>query len=171
MVSQELTEKSDIYSYGVLLLELVTGRRAIQDGKNLVEWSRKFMTNDSKLPDLVDPMIGNLFDFEQLQLIAGIVQWCTQREGRARPSIKQVLRILVERCDMVHSSLEQLVEDEDGDYVRESNSRVRMHPNEVIPCSGDARCLQSSSSTSRSCCSRSVLLESGSPQSPGLNSV
>ncbi|XP_038987882.1 probable receptor-like protein kinase At1g49730 [Phoenix dactylifera] len=171
VVTQELTEKSDIYSYGVLLLELVTGRRAIQDCNNLVKWSQKFMTNDSKLPELVDHVIGNSFDFEQLQLIVGIVQWCTQREGRARPSIKQVLRILTERCDLLHNSLEQLVEDEDNNYVRERNSRVRMHPNEVIPYSGDARCLQSSSSTSRSCCSRSILLESGSPQSPGLYSV
>ncbi|XP_038971871.1 probable receptor-like protein kinase At1g49730 isoform X2 [Phoenix dactylifera] len=171
VVTQELTDKSDIYSYGVLLLELVTGRRAIQDSKNLVEWSQKFMSNDSKLLELVDPVIGDSFDFEQLQLIVGIIQWCTQREGRARPSIKQVLRILSERFDPVHNGFGQLAEDEGSKDVGEGSSKVSMQGNKLIPYSGDARCLQSSSGTSRSCCSQSVLLESGSPQSPpGLDS-
>ncbi|KAG1363196.1 putative receptor-like protein kinase, partial [Cocos nucifera] len=133
VVTQELTDKSDIYSYGVLLLELVTGKRAIQDSKNLVEWSQKFMINDSRLPDLVDPVIGDSFDFEQLQLIVGIIQWCTQREGRVRPSIKQVLRMLSERFDLVHNDHGQLAEDEERNYVGERSIKVRMQRTEFDP--------------------------------------
>ncbi|WOL12172.1 putative receptor-like protein kinase [Canna indica] len=164
VVTQELTEKSDIYSYGVLLLELVTGRRAIQDNKNLVEWSQKFMATDSGILELVDSTIGDSFDFEQLQMVVGIIQCCTHREGRVRPSIKQVLRIFSEHFDPVHNGFSE--NEGDDDYAGARTSKARMHRNEVIPYSGDARCLQSSSSTSRSYCSRSVLLESGSPQSP-----
>ncbi|KAJ6905917.1 hypothetical protein NC652_023618 [Populus alba x Populus x berolinensis] len=52
------------------------------------------MASDSRLPELVDPRIRDSFDMDQLQTIATIVRWCTQRVGRARPSIKQVLRLL-----------------------------------------------------------------------------
>ncbi|KAL7206511.1 hypothetical protein ACSBR2_019263 [Camellia fascicularis] len=168
VTTQELTEKSDVYSYGVLLLELVTARRAIQDNKNLVEWSQVFLNSDSRLAELVDPSIGDLFDFDQLQTVATIVRWCTQREGRARPSIKQVLRLLYECSDPMHSGFVEAVEDEEyeGTDGRGRRSKGKMHRAEVFFHSGDGRCLASSSSTSRSYCSRSFLLETGSPQSP-----
>ncbi|KAG5238883.1 receptor protein [Salix suchowensis] len=73
VVTQELTEKSDIYSYGVVLLEIVTARRAIQESRNLVEWSQIFMASDSRLPELVDPRIRDSFDMDQLQTI---VNYC-----------------------------------------------------------------------------------------------
>ncbi|ONK71008.1 uncharacterized protein A4U43_C04F3770 [Asparagus officinalis] len=159
VVTQELTEKSDIYSYGVLLLELLTGRRAIQDNRNIVEWSQKFIASESRLPELVDPRIGESFEMEQLQMLVGIIQWCTQREGRSRPSIKQILRVLSESLDPIN-------DDGQCSGLGEISSRFMARRSEVIPNSGDTRCLMSSSSTSRSYCSRSVLLETGSPQSP-----
>ncbi|KAJ4967545.1 hypothetical protein NE237_019394 [Protea cynaroides] len=174
VVTQELTEKSDVYSYGVLLLELVTARRAIQDSRNLVEWSQVFMATESRLPELVDASIGDSFDLEQLQTIVTIVRWCTQREGRARPSIKQVLRLLYESSDPMHSGFIRAMQDEDynGTGGMAKNSKQKMQKGEGVFHSGDARFLPSSSSTSRSYCSRSFLLETGSPQSPsGILSV
>ncbi|PIN03904.1 Serine/threonine protein kinase [Handroanthus impetiginosus] len=163
MITQELTEKSDIYSYGVVLLELITGRRAIQDNKNLVEWSQIFLDSESRITDLVDPYLGDAFDFDQLQTVLAIVRWCTQREGRARPSIKQVLRLLYESSDPLHSGFVEAMEDEE---CEENGSRGRKSRGKNVFSSGDGRCLASSSSTSRSYCSRSFLLETGSPQSP-----
>ncbi|XP_011005990.1 PREDICTED: probable receptor-like protein kinase At1g49730 [Populus euphratica] len=168
VVTQELTEKSDIYSYGVVLLEIVTARRAIQESKNLVEWSQIFMASDSRLPELVDPRIRDSFDLDQLQAIVTIVRWCTQKEGRARPSIKQVLRLLYESSDPMHSEFVRAVEDEEceGSEGGGRISKEKSNKSDAIFQSGDGRYLASSSSTSRSYCSRSFLLETGSPQSP-----
>ncbi|CAL2279127.1 unnamed protein product [Prunus armeniaca] len=168
VVTQELTEKSDVYSYGVLLLEIVTARRAIQDNRNLVEWSQKYMASELRLPDLVDPSIRDSVDLDQLQTIMSVVRWCTQKEGRDRPSIKQVLRLLYESSDPMYSGFLAAVDDEEYEETegRGRNSKGKMHRNDMIFHSGDGRYLASSSSTSRSYCSRSFLLENGSPQSP-----
>ncbi|XP_019423411.1 PREDICTED: probable receptor-like protein kinase At1g49730 isoform X2 [Lupinus angustifolius] len=168
VVTQELTEKSDIYSFGVLLLEIITGRRAIQDNKNLVEWAQPYMESETRLLELVDPNVRESFDLDQLQTVVSIVGWCTQREGRARPSIKQVLRLLYETSEPMHSEFLQVDEDAEchGNQQRGRRSKGKMLRNEVVFHSGDGRYLASSSSTSRSYCSRSFLLETGSPQSP-----
>lgn len=156
VVTQELTEKSDIYSYGVVLLELITSKRVVQDNKNLVKSCQTLMTSESRIVELVDPTLGNSFDFDQLQTLVTLVKWCTQKEGRARPSIKQVLRVLYECADPIYA-----LEDEKGRL-----SKGKLHRRDGISNqSWDARGLASSSSTSRSYCSRSFLLEPGSPQS------
>lgn len=160
VTTQELTEKSDVYSYGVVLLELITGRRVIQDNKNLVESSHVFLASESRITELVDTNLGDEYDFDQLQTIVAIIRWCTEREGRARPSIKQVLRLLYESTDPLHGDFVEAVEDE------ETGSRRRKSRGKNMFFGGDGKCPPSSSSTSRSYCSRTFLLEMSPPQSP-----
>ncbi|CAA0827645.1 Protein kinase superfamily protein [Striga hermonthica] len=164
VITNELTEKSDVYSYGVVLLELVTGKRAVQDNKNLVEWAQAYFTPESRITELVDPYLGHSFEFDQLQTVLTLVRWCTQRDGRARPSIKQVLRLLYESFDPLHSGFVEAVEDAE---CGENESRGKTGRGKNVFSSGDGRFLaNSSSSTTRSNCSRNFLLEMGSPQSP-----
>ncbi|KAF9684308.1 hypothetical protein SADUNF_Sadunf04G0104600 [Salix dunnii] len=87
------------------------------------------------------------------------------REGRARPLIKQVLRLLYESSDPMHIGFVRAVEDEECEGTGRS-SKGKSHKSDTIFQSGDGRYLASSSSTSRSYCTRSFLLEGGSPQSP-----
>ncbi|XAR72906.1 Non-specific serine/threonine protein kinase [Bertholletia excelsa] len=168
VITQELTEKSDVYSYGVVLLELVTARGAIQDNKNLVEWAEVFMSSDSWLPELVDPTIADSFDFGQLQTVMTIVRWCTQREGKARPSIKQVLCLLYECLDPLHGRFIEALEDGgyEGAECRAITSTLeKMYGDDAFIHSGGDAYL-ASSSTSKSHCNRRFLLQAGSPQSP-----
>ncbi|PPD75796.1 hypothetical protein GOBAR_DD27265 [Gossypium barbadense] len=169
VVTQELTDKSDVYSYGVLLLEMLTARRVVQDGVSLVESTQILLASESRLTELLDPHIKDSFDLDQLQTVVSIVRWCTQREGRARPSMKQVLQLLYESSDPMQSGFIQAVEDEDYEGGSDRSgwlSGVKIPRSGPLFHSGDGRYLASSSSTSRSYCSRSFLLETGSPRSP-----
>ncbi|KAL4555778.1 hypothetical protein LXL04_038406 [Taraxacum kok-saghyz] len=166
-ITQHLTEKSDIYSYGILLLELLTSKQAILDTRNLLDLSQPLLKSESKFPQLVDPTLRDSFDPDQLHTIVTIIKWCTQKEGRARPSIKQVLRLLYECADPMHNGFVEAVEDERG--RGSSGKRNSRRDKDGVVLSWDAgRGLASSSSTSRSYCSRSFLLDNGSspPQSP-----
>ncbi|KAJ4836343.1 hypothetical protein Tsubulata_007306, partial [Turnera subulata] len=91
-------------------------------------------TPESRLPDLVDSRIKDSFDLDQLQTMVTIVRWCTQREGRARPSIKQVLRLLYESSDPMHSGFIRAVEDEEyeGSEGGGRTSKGKMHRSDVL---------------------------------------
>ncbi|PQQ12647.1 putative serine/threonine-protein kinase PBL21 [Prunus yedoensis var. nudiflora] len=65
-MSGKLTLKSDIYSFGVVMLELITGKKAIDCSKrageqNLVSWSRPFLKDRRKFVQLVDPLLQGRF--------------------------------------------------------------------------------------------------------------
>ncbi|CAM0904638.1 unnamed protein product [Alopecurus aequalis] len=172
VVTQELTAKSDVYSYGVLMLELVTGRPVVQDSRSLVEWSRELIGTDYRLHELVDPAVADTFDLDELQVMADMIHWCTHRDSGARPSMKQVLRILYERLDPLSGAFARAVEVEQGYYYggqsgrkgKEWHHQQQRDAGDVIQYSGEPRCLPSSPSTSRSQCSHTVLLEHNSPE-------
>ncbi|KAF8377213.1 hypothetical protein HHK36_030586 [Tetracentron sinense] len=100
--TMNITEKSDVYSYGVVLLEILSGRSAIQpqvgDGLHIVEWVKKKMGSfepaitilDSKLRSLPDQMVQ-----EMLQTL-GIAMFCVNSLPSERPTMKEVVALLME---------------------------------------------------------------------------
>ncbi|KAK6117753.1 hypothetical protein DH2020_048500 [Rehmannia glutinosa] len=97
----DVSEKCDVYSYGVLLLVLISGRRPLQvNGSqvlefkraNLLSWSR-CLARSSKLLDLVDQSI-RLLDEEQALLCVSVALLCLQKSPPDRPSMKEVVGML-----------------------------------------------------------------------------
>ncbi|XP_076881754.1 putative serine/threonine-protein kinase PBL21 [Bidens hawaiensis] len=94
--SGKLTIKSDIYSFGVVLLELVTGRRAIDSTKNpgernLVSWSRPFLKDRKKFLKLVDPLLHGRFSTRSVHHVVTIIAMCLQEEANFRPLISDIV--------------------------------------------------------------------------------
>ncbi|KAL9231905.1 hypothetical protein vseg_007066 [Gypsophila vaccaria] len=95
-MSGKLTIKSDIYSFGVLLMELITGRKAFDSHRingehNLIEWSRPFFKDRRKFVQLADPAMKGRFPMRSLHHTISIAAMCIQEQPAFRPLITDVL--------------------------------------------------------------------------------
>jgi len=90
-------DKNDVYSYGVVLLELITGRRAIEKRVNLVQWCKDFLGTDEQmirmqLPRIVDSRMSPLdVSYEQLLEVLKVARSCVQERQESRPSMQDVV--------------------------------------------------------------------------------
>nr|TKS03578.1 hypothetical protein D5086_0000155750 [Populus alba] len=93
-----LNEKSDIYSFGVLLLESVTGRDPVDHGRpanevNLVEWL-KMMVGTRRSEEVVDPNLEAKPTTRALKRALLVALRCVDPDAEKRPRMTQVARML-----------------------------------------------------------------------------
>ncbi|CAK9192679.1 unnamed protein product [Sphagnum troendelagicum] len=94
-----LLVKSDVYSYGVVLLELLTGRKPVDMSRpageeHLVTWARPLLTSDEGLHILVDSDLRNNFPLDSFRKVATIASRCVQPEASNRPFMGEVVQAL-----------------------------------------------------------------------------
>ncbi|CAL5068822.1 unnamed protein product [Urochloa decumbens] len=99
-----LLVKSDVYSYGVVLLELLSGRKPVDmtqppGSENLVTWARPLLTTREGLQRLVDPSLPAGYDFEKVAKAAAIASMCVHVEASQRPFMGEVVQAL----KLIHS--------------------------------------------------------------------
>ncbi|KAK4757724.1 hypothetical protein SAY87_019025 [Trapa incisa] len=105
--SGKLTEKSDVFSFGVVLLELITGRKPVNMTNtdmddSLVDWARPLLTraleledvNNSSFDSLVDPKLQGNYNKDEMTRMAACAAACVRHSARGRPRMSQVTRAL-----------------------------------------------------------------------------
>ncbi|KAK1378591.1 Protein MALE DISCOVERER 2 like [Heracleum sosnowskyi] len=88
--------ETDVYNFGVLLLEIVSGRLSYskQQG-HLVNWASEYLKDKEKFNKLIDHTLKS-FKNEELEVICDVVQECIQEDPRKRPTVKEIISKLRE---------------------------------------------------------------------------
>ncbi|KAB2626009.1 PTI1-like tyrosine-protein kinase [Pyrus ussuriensis x Pyrus communis] len=94
----KVSESCDVYSFGILLLELVTGRKPIEKlpggvKRTITEWAEPLITK-GRLKELADPRLRGNFDEGQLKQAINVAALCVKSDPEKRLKIKEVVDLL-----------------------------------------------------------------------------
>ncbi|KAK2997525.1 hypothetical protein RJ639_025788 [Escallonia herrerae] len=101
-----LTPKSDVYSYGVVLLELLSGKRVTGDERaggvdeTLVDWAKPFLADNRKVLRIMDTRLGGQYSKKDAQALASLALQCLHTDPKNRPAMIDVLATL----EQLHTS-------------------------------------------------------------------
>ncbi|WVZ82060.1 hypothetical protein U9M48_029367 [Paspalum notatum var. saurae] len=92
--TSRLNEKSDVYSYGIVLLELLTGKKPVDNECNLHHLILS-KTASNEVMETVDPDIGDTCkDLAEVKKVFQLALLCTKRQPSDRPTMHEVVRVL-----------------------------------------------------------------------------
>ncbi|CAL5369293.1 unnamed protein product [Camellia sinensis] len=96
--TQHLSAKSDVFSFGVVLLEIISGREPLNIHRprnewSLVEWAKPYIRN-SRIDEIVDPSIKGGYHAEAMWRVVEVALACIEPFSAYRPCMADIVREL-----------------------------------------------------------------------------
>lgn len=100
-----LTPKSNVWSFGIVLLELLTGRKNLdsrhpKEERNIVKWSKAFLADDCRLSLIIDPRFKGRCPPKAVRTVADIAVKCLQKDPSERPTMRTIVEALTNVQDI-----------------------------------------------------------------------
>ncbi|KGN65466.1 probable receptor-like serine/threonine-protein kinase At5g57670 [Cucumis sativus] len=90
-------EKTDVFAFGVFLLEVISGRKPVDGShQSLHSWAKPIL-NRGEYEKLVDPRLGSAYDVTQLKRFSLAASLCIRESSIWRPTMTEVLNIMEDR--------------------------------------------------------------------------
>ncbi|MCO5599127.1 hypothetical protein L7F22_053227 [Adiantum nelumboides] len=122
------SESCDVYSFGILLLELISGKKPIEKlghgvKRSIVEWASPLLV-DGKVEELVDPKLDGRYDEEELIRVVHVAMMCAQTAPEKRPTMQEVVDLLKGK-----TKEDEMSNQEEDDHVK---SDAKQHENDHV---------------------------------------
>ncbi|KAJ9186339.1 hypothetical protein P3X46_001920 [Hevea brasiliensis] len=120
--------KSDVYGFGVVLLEMLTGLRALDTNRptgehNLVDWAKPSLSDKRKLKKIMDPRLEEQYPIKGALQTAELIINCLESDPRNRPSMEKVL----ESLEKIYAIREKPKESKVKNQKQGNNRRQEQH--------------------------------------------
>lgn len=95
MANTEPTPESNVYSFGIILFEMITGRIPYAGGDKIDDWALDFLRGENLMTELADPTLDS-FDADQLEAFGKVIRSCVDSDLKRRPEMREVTSRLKE---------------------------------------------------------------------------